>query len=91
MRDCSANKVDIPYPLFASDGRLATTCYDAKIRLYAPDFRLAVPPKVATIGKVPHKIEFNPVRNVLAVAEHLGDIGRWCRKPFAPPSPWVCC
>ena len=52
---------------FASDGRLATTCYDAKIRLYAPDFRLAVPPKVATIGKVPHKIEFNPVRNVLAV------------------------
>ena len=52
---------------FSRDGRLATTCYDAKIRLYTSDFNLAIPPKPVILGKVPRQIEFNPVRNVLAV------------------------
>jgi WD40 repeat protein len=52
---------------FAADGRLATTSYDGKLRLYDPTFRLAAPPEQVTGGKLPFKIAFSPDGAVLAV------------------------
>jgi WD40 repeat protein len=56
---------------FAADGRLATASYDAKVRLYDPDFRFVVPPTVVTRGEQPHQIAFSPVRNILALGYRL--------------------
>jgi len=65
---CSSDYGDEVYGLaFSADGHLAATCYDAKIRLYSPDFELVVPPKAVMLGERPHDIEFSPTHNVLAV------------------------
>ncbi len=51
---------------FASDGRVATTSYDGKVRLYGPDLRrLRV--DTAPGGKRPHGIAFAPDGRSLAV------------------------
>jgi WD40 repeat protein len=53
---------------FAADGRLATTAYDGKVRLYDSDFKLAVPPVKAASGAKPFQIAFSPDGSMLAVA-----------------------
>jgi WD40 repeat protein len=52
---------------FARDGRLATSSYDRKIRLYGPgpDFKFVVSPK--NVSADPHEIAFRPDGEVLAV------------------------
>ena len=40
-------------PHFAADGRLATTSWDGKVRLYDRDFKLIVPARKATGGEQP--------------------------------------
>src|SRR5215813_5838568 len=52
---------------FAADGRLATTSYDGKLRLYARDFKLVVAPRKLTGGDLPFRIAFNPDGTMLAV------------------------
>jgi WD40 repeat protein len=52
---------------FSVDGRLATTSYDAKVRLYDRAFTMIVPPKETTGGKLPFRIAFNPDGASLAV------------------------
>jgi WD40 repeat protein len=52
---------------FAADGRLATASYDGKVRLYNHDFKLVVPPRKATGGNQPFRIEFSPDGTMLAV------------------------
>jgi WD40 repeat protein len=52
---------------FSADGRLATTSYDGKVRLYDRDFRLVVPPEKVTGGRGPFKIAFSPDGALLAV------------------------
>jgi hypothetical protein len=52
---------------FSADGRLATTSYDGKVRLYDRDFKLVVPPKQLTDGRRPSRIAFRPDGAVLAV------------------------
>jgi WD40 repeat protein len=52
---------------FSADGRLATTSYDGKVRLYDRAFRLVVPPKQVTGGRQPHRIAFSPDGALLAV------------------------
>jgi WD40 repeat protein len=54
---------------FADDGRLATTSFDGKVRLYDRRFKLVVPPKEVTDGTRPFKIAFNPDGTVLAVGK----------------------
>jgi WD40 repeat protein len=62
---------------FAPDGRLATTSYDGKIRLYAydrnsktPNFRAVGQPIPAPGGSPPRGIAFSPDGNHLAVGYH---------------------
>jgi len=52
---------------FAADGRLATTSYDRKVRLYDRAFRLVVPPRKVTGGERPFRIAFSPDGTMLAV------------------------
>jgi outer membrane protein assembly factor BamB len=52
---------------FAADGRLATTSYDGKVRLYDSAFRPVVPPRKVTGGERPFRIAFNPDGTMLAV------------------------
>ena len=52
---------------FSADGRLATTSYDGKVRLYDRDFKLVVPPKQLTAGRRPFRIAFSPDGSSLAV------------------------
>jgi WD40 repeat protein len=51
---------------FAPDGRLATTSFDRRVRLYGPDFRLRVNAK-APGGALPLGIAFSPDGTRLAV------------------------
>jgi WD40 repeat protein len=52
---------------FAADGRLATTSYDGKVRLYDRAFRPAVSPREVTGGERPFRIAFSPDGALLAV------------------------
>jgi WD40 repeat protein len=52
---------------FAADGRLATTSYDGKVRLYDPAFRPAVSPRKVTGAERPFRIAFSPDGALLAV------------------------
>jgi WD40 repeat protein len=52
---------------FAADGRLATASWDGRVRLYDRAFRLVVPPRKVTGGKLPFRIAFNPDGAMLAV------------------------
>lgn len=52
---------------FASDGRLATTSDDGKMRLYDGDFKLIVPPRRAALGDRPYRVAFSPNGGTLAV------------------------
>jgi len=52
---------------FSADGRLATTSYDGKVRLYDRAFRLVVPPQNVTGGRWPFRIAFSPDGVSLAV------------------------
>lgn len=59
---------------FSADGRLATTCYDGKIRLYAYDAKAANPgfrpvhkPVETSGGRRPFRIAFSPDGALLAV------------------------
>jgi WD40 repeat protein len=52
---------------FATDGRLATASEDGKIRLYDRNFKLVVPPRQATGGKLPFRIAFSSDGTKLAV------------------------
>jgi WD40 repeat protein/uncharacterized caspase-like protein len=52
---------------FADDGRLATSSYDGKIRLYDSQFKLLVPTKQAPSGRLPFGLSFSPDGKVLAV------------------------
>jgi WD40 repeat protein len=52
---------------FAADGRLATTSFDGKVRLYDRAFRLAVSPRKGTGGERPFRIAFSPDGALLAV------------------------
>jgi WD40 repeat protein len=52
---------------FAADNRLAVASYDHKIRLYDADFKLLVPPRQVTDGKIPFRIAFSPDGTTLAV------------------------
>jgi WD40 repeat protein len=52
---------------FATDGQLATTCFDGMIRLYDSCFRLVVPPKRGISGNEPTRIAFSPGGATLAV------------------------
>jgi len=58
---------DINGVTFSADGRLATTSYDGKVRLYDRAFRLVVPPKQVTGGREPFRIAFSPDGTLLAV------------------------
>ena len=51
---------------FAADGRLATTSYDGKIRLYGPDFHLLASAS-APGGKQPFGVAFSPDGRRIAV------------------------
>ncbi len=51
---------------FAGDGRLATSSYDATVRLYGPDFTLVASQKTLS-GHSPDRIAFSPDGQVLAV------------------------
>jgi len=51
---------------FAADGRLATTCFDGKVRLYDRDFHLKAV-KETTGGQRPTRLAFSPDGNLLAV------------------------
>src|SRR5262245_45307362 len=52
---------------FSADGRLATTSYDGKVRLYDRAFKLIAPPKQVTGGSKPYRIAFSPDGALLAV------------------------
>jgi WD40 repeat protein len=52
---------------FAADGRLATTSYDGKVRLYDRAFIRAVPPREVASAKRPLRIAFSPSGTMLAV------------------------
>ena len=52
---------------FSADGRLATTSYDGKVRLYDRDFELIVPPKQLTAGRRPFRSAFSPDGSSLAI------------------------
>ena len=52
---------------FAADGRLATTSFDGKVRLYDRNFKPVVAPSKAPGGKRPFRIAFSPDGATLAV------------------------
>jgi DNA-binding beta-propeller fold protein YncE len=52
---------------FSTDGRLATTSLDGKVRLYDRAFRLVGPPKQLAGGKEPLRIAFSPDGTMLAI------------------------
>jgi WD40 repeat protein len=52
---------------FSSDGQLATTSYDGKVRLYDRAFRLLVPAQKVTGGGRPFHIAFSPDGALLAI------------------------
>jgi WD40 repeat protein len=51
---------------FAADGRLATSSWDGKVRLYDPGFKLIATQEILS-GKKPTKLAFRPDTKVLAV------------------------
>jgi WD40 repeat protein len=59
---------------FAPDGRLATTCFDGKVRLYAARLNGMVRPDIrvdAPGGRRPHRIAFSPLDGTrLAIGYH---------------------
>jgi WD40 repeat protein len=52
---------------FVADGRLATTSYDGKVRLYDRAFRLIVSPRKVSGGEQPARTAFSPDGALLAV------------------------
>ena len=52
---------------FSADGRLATTSFDGKVRLYDRTFKLDVPARQLTGGGLPYRIAFRPDGASLAV------------------------
>jgi WD40 repeat protein len=54
---------------FSADGRLATTSFDGKVRLYNPAFKLVVSPRQVMGGRQPFRIAFSPDGAVLAIGD----------------------
>jgi WD40 repeat protein len=75
---------------FAGDGRLASTSYDGKVRLYDRDFKLVVPPAKATGVNRPFRIAFSPDGTMLAVGFQNAAVDLFDGRSLAPlPRPNV--
>jgi WD40 repeat protein len=60
---------DIHGLAFARDGRLATTSFDNKVRLYGSDFKLAMAPR--GVSGRPFKIAFSPTTQRWRLASRM--------------------